>query len=111
MPLSILIKKIELCYAHWDSRHIADHDTVNKNKPILGANDGGSGVGVLLEIARQINLKKPNIGVDIILFDAEDYGQPESSKFPQMQDSWCLALNTGAKILTRKIILLDTEFC
>ena len=77
-------------FAHWDSRHIADHDTENQNKPILGANDGGSGVGVLLEMARQFSIKNPNIGVDIILFDAEDYGQPENSGFPVMQDSWCL---------------------
>ncbi len=88
--------RIMLC-AHWDSRHIADHDSVNKNKPILGANDGGSGVGILLEIARQISLKKPNIGLDIILFDAEDYGQPENSKFPQMQDTWCLGSQFWSK--------------
>ena len=57
-------------FAHWDSRHIADHDTKNQNSPILGANDGGSGVGVLLEMARQFSIKNPKIGVDIILFDA-----------------------------------------
>jgi Zn-dependent M28 family amino/carboxypeptidase len=77
-------------FAHWDSRHIADHDTKNQNEPILGANDGGSGVGVLIELARQFSIKNPKIGVDIILFDAEDYGQPENSGFPVMQDSWCL---------------------
>ena len=77
-------------FAHWDSRHIADHDTKNQNKPILGANDGGSGVGVLLEMARQFSIQNPKIGVDIILFDAEDYGQPENSEFPIMQNSWCL---------------------
>jgi len=77
-------------FAHWDSRHIADHDTENQNKPILGANDGGSGVGVLIELARQFSIKNPKIGVDIILFDAEDYGQPENSGFPVMKDSWCL---------------------
>ena len=67
-------------FAHWDSRHIADHDSINTKQPILGANDGGSGVGVLLEIARNINNQNPKIGVDIILFDAEDYGQPENSQ-------------------------------
>ena len=77
-------------FAHWDSRHIADHDTENQNNPILGANDGGSGVGVLIELARQFSIKNPKIGIDIILFDAEDYGQPENSKYPIMQDSWCL---------------------
>ena len=77
-------------FAHWDTRPIADHDTENQDSPILGANDGGSGVGVLIELARQFSLKNPKIGVDIILFDAEDYGQPENSKYPIMQDSWCL---------------------
>ena len=84
-------------FAHWDSRHIADHDTKNQDAPILGANDGGSGVGVLLELARQFSNKNPNIGVDIILFDAEDYGQPEDSKFPIMQDSWCLGSQYWSK--------------
>ena len=77
-------------FAHWDTRPIADHDTENQNSPILGANDGGSGVGVLIELARQFGKVKPKIGVDIILFDAEDYGQPENSKHPIMQNSWCL---------------------
>jgi len=84
-------------FAHWDSRHIADHDTKNQEAPILGANDGGSGVGVLLELARQFSNKNPNIGVDIILFDAEDYGQPENSGFPIMQDSWCLGSQYWSK--------------
>ena len=78
--------------AHWDTREIADMDKnpENREKPILGANDGGSGVGVLLECARQFNKKEPTIGIDIILFDAEDYGQPEDSEYPIMKDSWCL---------------------
>ncbi|MEE2954011.1 MAG: M28 family peptidase [Bacteroidota bacterium] len=76
-------------FAHWDTRPIADHDTKNQDKPILGANDGGSGVGLLLEIARQFSIREPKIGVDIILFDAEDYGQPEISKFPKIENSWC----------------------
>ena len=84
-------------FAHWDSRHIADHDTENQKKPILGANDGGSGVGVLIELARQFNIRNPKIGVDIILFDAEDYGQPENSGFPVMQDSWCLGSQYWSK--------------
>lgn len=69
-----------LLAAHWDSRPFADHDPdeANFNKAIDGANDGASGVGVLLEVARQLGMKPPPIGVDIILFDAEDYGPPEA---------------------------------
>jgi len=62
-----------LLFAHWDTRPNADQDEERQTEPILGANDGASGVGVLLEIARQIQVDQPNIGVDIIFFDAEDY--------------------------------------
>jgi len=82
-------KRVLLC-AHWDSRPFADQDSKDQDKAIMGANDGGSGVGVLLEMARIFSIENPKIGVDLILFDAEDYGQPEGSKFPSMQDSYCL---------------------
>ena len=60
--------------AHWDSREIADkdEDESRRDEPIAGANDGASGVAVLLEIARLISIQSPDIGVDIILFDGED---------------------------------------
>lgn len=79
-----------MLFAHWDSRPFADQDVTNKNKAILGANDGASGVGVLLEVARQIQIKQPNIGVDIMFFDAEDYGQPASDMRKRKQSTWCL---------------------
>jgi len=68
-------ERILLC-AHWDTRPWADQDPdpANHSKPILGANDGASGVAVLLEIARLIRQKPPRCGVDIVLFDAEDQG-------------------------------------
>jgi len=87
-----------LLFAHWDTRPFADQDTKNMTKPILGANDGGSGVGVLLEVARQLTLTKPNIGVDIIFFDAEDYGQPSGiSDNEYSSDSWCLGSQYWSK--------------
>lgn len=83
--------RIFLC-AHWDSRPYADHDDDPKNHkiPIDGANDGASGVGVLLEIARQLSTNQPNLGIDIILFDLEDYGPPQDSQQRGEGDWWAL---------------------
>lgn len=74
-------KRVLLC-AHWDSRPYADYDPEENNhdKPIDGANDGASGVGVLIEMARQFSQQKPAIGVDIIFFDLEDYGPPQDAQ-------------------------------
>lgn len=65
--------------AHWDTRPHADNDPdpENHSTPIPGANDGASGVAVLLEIARILKENPPPVGVDIILFDGEDYGRSE----------------------------------
>ena len=65
-----------LLASHWDSRPFSDDDSLAKTKPFDSANDGPSGVAVLIEIARvlQETKQKPNIGVDIIFFDVEDWG-------------------------------------
>lgn len=65
-----------LLVAHWDTRPWADADPnpANHNTPVPGANDGASGVGVLLEIARVINTQGTDKGIDILFVDAEDYG-------------------------------------
>ena len=72
-----------LLAAHWDTRPIADRDPEpeNQNEPILGANDGASGVAVLLEIARVLSLKPPPRRVVIVLFDGEDYGRSIDDMF------------------------------
>ena len=66
-----------LLAAHWDTRPFADRDPKpeNRDKPILGANDGASGVAVLLEIARVLKIHPPPRRVVIVLFDGEDYGR------------------------------------
>jgi hypothetical protein len=88
------IRKRVLLAAHWDTRPYADKDpdVTQQKKPIDGANDGASGVAVLLEIARHIQSVPPNVGVDIIFFDAEDYGKPEWDKSESADDYlyWCL---------------------
>ncbi len=62
--------------AHWDTRPRAEHafDKNNVNKPILGANDGASGTAVILVLAELLKSHKPGFGVDLVLFDGEDYG-------------------------------------
>lgn len=79
-----------LLVAHWDTRPWADNDPnyEMRDKPIPGANDGGSGVGVVLEIMRNLAKTHPNVGVDFLLTDAEDYGSQKG--FAGGQNTWCL---------------------
>jgi Zn-dependent M28 family amino/carboxypeptidase len=90
--------RILLC-AHRDSRPFADHDPDPKNrkKPVEAANDGASGVGVLMEIARQLSLVNPPIGVDIILFDVEDYGPPQDQILHNSDEHWGLGSQYWSK--------------
>lgn len=91
-------KKRILLAAHWDSRPYADHDENPDNvwEPISGANDGASGVGVLIEIARVMSQNAPEVGIDIIFFDAEDYGPPQSNQ-SNKQDTWGLGSQYWAR--------------
>lgn len=81
-----------LLFAHWDSRPFADEesDPERRQQPISGADDGASGVGVLLEIARQLQQKPLDVGVDIIFFDLEDWGQPSFGQQQVTGDWWCM---------------------
>ncbi len=92
-------EKRVLLFAHWDTRPYSDHDSNpdNHNKPILGANDAGSGVGVLLEVARVLQSKSPEVGVDIIFFDAEDYGPPAFMDNQPEGEWWCLGSQYWSK--------------
>ena len=98
-----------LFFAHWDTRPWADQDTVDTDKPISGADDGASGVAVLMEIARVLNncrvtkfcdstntkFCESTIGIDIAFFDAEDYGK--SGGGPESEDSYALGTQYWAK--------------
>jgi glutaminyl-peptide cyclotransferase len=103
-------KKRILLAAHWDTRPFADKDPENPKALFDGANDGASGVGVLLEIARVLSQHEaPDVGVDIILFDGEDWGFDTSTadrlyssntdfKLPATLDSWwCLGSQHWSK--------------
>ncbi|MFP4090185.1 MAG: M28 family peptidase [Cyclobacteriaceae bacterium] len=89
-----------LLAAHWDTRPFADKDDERKEAAIEGANDGGSGVGVLLEMARLMQQQAPGVGVDIILFDGEDYGEPQGYEGVAENDNqvwWCLGSQYWSK--------------
>ncbi len=94
-------KRRILC-AHWDTRPIAemDPDTARQDEPILGANDGASGVAVCLEMARLFGRAKPRRSVEIVLFDGEDYGPPS-------RIDWYLL---GSKHFARKADPSDYEW-
>lgn len=84
-------KRRILLLAHWDCRPWADSDAnpANHKKPVMGANDGASGVGVLLELARLFHSQQPEIGVDILFVDAEDWGDNTGTSL-DADNSWAL---------------------
>ncbi|WP_084445910.1 M28 family peptidase [Hymenobacter roseosalivarius] len=97
-------------FAHWDTRPFADKDKQTPNAPLDGASDGASGVAIALEMARVLSQQSdstaPAVGVDFILFDAEDYGYDtatqsklENKLAAQGTDSWCLGSQYWSKNL------------
>lgn len=106
--------RIIIC-SHWDSRPWADNDPDPSNwkKPVDAANDGASGVGVILEIARQLQKQAPSIGVDLIFFDAEDWGPGPDFTGQHLESYWGLGTQYWAReklkssYRARYAILLD----
>ncbi len=113
--------RLMLC-AHWDSRPWADNDPdeANHRKPILAANDGASGVAVMLEVARLLQGQSPasvssgklDLGIDFVCFDAEDWGIPQWADVADAGDTWALgaqyfADNLPQGFAPRYGILLD----
>jgi hypothetical protein len=96
-----------LC-AHWDTRPMADQDEnkSRRNEPILGANDGASGVAVLLQLASMFKEHPPRVAVDLVLFDGEDYGH-ESDIKNYLLGARYFASNKKPEYLPRFGILLD----
>ena len=81
--------------AHWDSRPYADNDPnpQNHQKSILAADDGASGIAVMLELARIMKIQKPSVGIDFICFDAEDLGKSEYGS-----ESYCLGSQYWSRV-------------
>lgn len=85
--------RIIIC-THWESRPWADADpdSAKHHQPVMAANDGASGVAVMLEVARLLGELNPKVGIDFICFDAEDYGAPywADEDAPTDGSDWCL---------------------
>ena len=109
---SDLSERILLC-AHWDSRPWADNDPDESNhrKPVMAANDGASGVAVMLELARLLSIDTLSVGIDFVCFDAEDWGTPQwADTGGNDSDTWALGAQFWASENTTKYrygILLD----
>lgn len=94
-----LTDRVLIC-AHWDCRPWADNDpdSANWRKPVMGADDGASGVAVMLEIARLLSkADSMAVGVDFVCFDAEDWGTPEWSDAGSDENSWALGAQHWAE--------------
>lgn len=104
--------RVLLC-AHWDTRPYADQDPDPGKRfmPVPGANDGASGVAVLLEMAQILKEHPPDFGVDIILFDLEDMGAYNASAHPDSLNQFCIGsgyfADHGQTYRPRYGILLD----
>lgn len=111
--------------AHWDSRPWADNDpdSTKHHEPVMAANDGASGVAVLLEVARHLKELNPAVGIDFVCFDAEDGGAPDWGEGDPEGKDWCLGSQAWAEqaratgyrarygILLDMVGGMDARFC
>ena len=93
-----LTERVLVC-AHWDCRPWSDNDNDRDNwhKPVMGANDGASGIAIMIETARLIQHDTLAVGVDFVCFDAEDYGTPRFVSTVSAEDSWALGAQYWAQ--------------
>ena len=100
---------ILLC-AHWDCRPWSDEEELYENRfePVMGANDGASGVGVILEMVRQLSIRKSKgefiPSVQVVFFDCEDMGTPAHFTGSQRDHTWCLGSQLWAREYKKSVL-------
>ena len=100
---------ILLC-AHWDCRPWSDEEELYENRfePVMGANDGASGVGVILEMVRQLSIRKSKgefvPSVQVVFFDCEDMGTPAHFTGSQRDHTWCLGSQLWARECKKSVL-------
>ena len=103
--------------AHWDTRPRADMDPVDSKARLDGANDGASGVAVLLELARHLDSLPGDLGIDLVFFDLEDYGSPEvADSYAMGSQYWSRSPHIAGYRAQRGVLLdmvgaADARFC
>lgn len=103
---------ILLC-AHWDCRPWSDEEELYENRfePVMGANDGASGVGVILEMVRQLSLRKLRgefvPSVQVVFFDCEDMGTPAHFTGSQRDHTWCLGSQLWASEYKKSLLKIQ----
>ena len=102
---------ILLC-AHWDCRPWSDEEELYEDRfePVMGANDGASGVGVILEMVRQLSIRKSKgefiPTVQVVFFDCEDMGTPAHFTGSQRDHTWCL----GSQYWAQELKIQNSKF-
>ena len=102
---------ILLC-AHWDCRPWSDEEELYEDRfePVMGANDGASGVGVILEMVRQLSIRKSKgefiPTVQVVFFDCEDMGTPAHFTGSQRDHTWCL----GSQYWAQQLKIQNSKF-
>lgn len=96
-----------LFLAHWDTRPHANHDAERPNDPVPGANDGASGVAVLLAVADVLRNKPPAVGVDLLFVDGEDYGEFDGDELDVLIGAKYYAAHQAPGPMPEYAILLD----
>ncbi len=86
-----------LLFAHWDTRPYADQDKQNNKARFDGADDGAASTALLIEIARVLSQQKPDLGIDLALFDVEDYGAHKEDKTHEERDTYALGTQYWCK--------------
>jgi len=89
--------------AHYDTRRFADRDPASPGEPVPGANDGASGVAVLLELARVLGEREPTCDLRLVFFDGEDNGEIEGWE-------WAVGARHYAEALEREplaVVVVD----
>ena len=93
---------------HFDTRPVADHDPTDRSQPVMGANDGGSGTAVLLELARVLDASATRKAqIWLVFFDAEDRGELNDWEWSVGARHFVATLTAEAQTRPEYVVIVD----